>query len=39
MRSHITIETKKNTLQPSAQSLGSQKTSIGFGNIHIDNWY
>ena len=38
MRSYITTITKKDTTQTCARNLGSQKTSIGFGNLHVDDW-
>lgn len=38
MRSCIITIIKKDTIQISTQSFGSQKTSISHGNLHIGNW-
>ena len=30
---------KRDTMQQSIQSLGSQKTSIGLGDLYVNDWY
>ena len=37
MRLRIIIVTKNDTMQPSAQSLKNQKTSIGHDDFHVNN--
>lgn len=37
MRSRVATITKKDTIQPCAQNFGNQKTSIGPGDLYIDD--
>ena len=38
LRSFVIILTKRGILQEIVQSLRSQKTSIGLGDLRVDDW-